>query len=218
MPARIRIATVALTVLFAGCAAESASEQPSVAATASPTPAPGTFGAADLPRIVLSEEHLEPGWTLDELTNGFSALVQPIALLEPEYTVFAEQPGFVDARMTRIGTTGQGSYWEVGGYVTWVVVYEAEGDAEGAFEVLIAEHESERGWGMERTGRPPQGEEGVTLEGAAYGRDENLLNVWRNDNLLLAAGAFGVTANRDDTVEQVASITEAMDARANESP
>jgi len=60
MPTSMRTATVALAVLLAGCAAsvgvESPNKQPSAAATASPTPVPATFGAVDLPRIVLSEE------------------------------------------------------------------------------------------------------------------------------------------------------------------
>lgn len=218
--ATLRAAAVALAILLPGCAAngtvESASEQPSVAATASPTSAPGTFGAADLPRIVLGEDHLEPGMTLDDLVTGFEALMQPVGLLE--HTVFGDQPGFVDARMTRIGTSGQGSYWDEGGYVTWTAVYETEGEADGALGVLIEEHESDDGWGLERAGIPPHGDAGATLQGAAYGFDANLLNIWRHDNLLLAAGAFGVTAGRDDTAEQLASITEAMDTRANESP
>lgn len=107
MPTSMRTATLALAALLAGCAAsvgvESPSQQPSAAATASATPVPAAFGAADLPRIVLSEDHLRTGMTLDDLTSGFDALVQPVDLLES--SVFAQQPGFVDARMTRIGTS-----------------------------------------------------------------------------------------------------------------
>ena len=220
MPITMRVATVTLAVLLAGCAATGApgspSEQSSTAATGSPTSPQGAFGAVDLPRIVLSEAHLKPGWTLDDLVTGFEALMQPVLLLE--HTVLGEQPGFVDARMTRIGTSGQESYWEEGGYVTWTAVYETAADAQGAFKVLIEEHEADSGWGMEQAGRPPQGDDSVTLQGPAYGFDENLLNVWRIDNLLLAGLAIGATAGRDDTVEQLDSITQGMVTRANESP
>lgn len=178
--------------------------------TASPSAA--TAGSADLSRIVLTEEHLRPGMTLDDLRTGLDALLQPLALEETE---LAMQPGFVDARMTRIGTTGQDSYWEVGGYVTWAAVYENEADAAAAFDVLVTEHTSQNGWEMEQVGRPAHGDEGVTLEGAAYGWDENLLHIWRDGNLLLAAGALGITATEDDVAEQLGSIAEDMDMRAS---
>ncbi len=150
--------------------------------------------------------------TLDHLTDGLDALVQPVVLLKD--STLAAQPGFVDARMTRIGTSGEGSYWEEGGFVTWTAVYESDADAEAALGVLVKVHESETGWAMERVGRPPYGEEGVSLEGPAYGWDANLLHIWRQSNLLLAAGAFGVTAGRDDTAEHLGSIVEGMVARA----
>ncbi len=182
--------------------------------TSNPTPkasraaTPGRFGSADLPRIVLGEDHLESGWTVDDVVNGREALVQPVALLE--HSSFAEQPGFVDARMTRIGTSGQGSYWEEGGYVTWTAVYASDKDAEAALEVLIQEHVSETGWAMQRAGLLPHGDEGVSLEGAAYGFDDNVLYVWRDANLLLAAGAIGVTATPDDAADRLMAILDGM--------
>jgi hypothetical protein len=204
---------MALTGCTQALPSATAERSPSPPPAASPTSTRVMFGSADLPRIVLSEAQLGSGMTLDDLTTGRDALVQPVGLLE--HSTFAVQPGFVDARMTRIGTSGRGSYWEEGGYVTWTAVYASDSDAEAALDVLIKEHESETGWAMERVGRPPYGDEGVSLAGAAYGFDANLLHVWRHANLLLAAGAFGATATRDDAAERLGSIVEGMATRAS---
>jgi hypothetical protein len=163
---------------------------------------------------VLDEEDLEPGETIDSLDVGLGALLQPVTLLED--STFGEQPGFVDARMTRIGTQGQDSYWEVGGYVSWAVLYNSDADAERAFEVLVAEHEADRGWAMDRVGRPPYGDQGVTLDGAAYGWDTNRLHIWRDGDLLLAAGALGGTATSDEAIERWEAIAQSMDARVGD--
>jgi hypothetical protein len=207
------LAVLALVVL-SGCGTiiRSPSISPSRAAlpTPSPTSEPGTFG--DLLTIVLDEDDLEPGETIDSLDVGLGALLQPVGLLET--STLREQPGFVDARMTRIGTSGQDSYWEVGGYVSWAAVYSSDADAERAFEVLVAEHEADSGWAMNRVGRPPYGDEGVSLDGAAYGWDTNRLHIWREANVLLAAGALGLTATDADAVERWETIARAMDARA----
>ena len=174
------------------------------------TETPGTFG--ELPTIVLDEDDLEPGETIDSLDGGPSALLQPVSLLEN--STLKEQPGFVDARMTRIGTQGQDSYWEVGGYVSWAAVYASTLEGDLAFHVLVSEHESEAGWGMERVGLAPYGFEGVSLDGAAYGWDTNRLHIWREGNLILAAGALGSTATSDDALERWEEIARTMAARA----
>ena len=200
------------TALPSASPSPSPSPSPTALPTPSPTPQPGTFG--DLPTIVLDEDDLEPGETIDSLDVGLGALLQPVGLLEN--STFREQPGFVDARMTRIGTQGQDSYWEVGGYVSWAAVYANDADAERAFEVLVAEHESEAGWAMERVGLVPYGDESVSLDGAAYGWDTNRLHIWRDGDLLLAAGALGVTATSGETVERWEAIAQSMDARVTE--
>lgn len=206
---------VALLALFlvSGCGtivpSQSSSLSPTMPPTPSNSPQPGTVG--DLLRIVLDEDDLEPGETIDSLDVGLDALVQPVGLLE--HSTLREQPGFVDARMTRIGTFGQDSYWEVGGYVSWAAVYANDADAERAFEVLVAEHEADSGWAMNRVGRPPYGDEGVSLDGAAYGWDTNRLHIWRGSNALFAAGALGVTATDAEALERWEDIARAMDAQ-----
>ena len=173
------LAVLALIVL-SGCGTivVSPSSYPTSPALPTPslTPKPGTFG--DLPTIVLDEMDLEPGETIDSLDVGLDALLQPVGLLEN--STLREQPGFVDARMTRIGiagartATGRWAVTSAGRPCT-----PARPMLRGAFEVLVAEHEADSGWAMDRVGRPPYGDEGVSLDGAAYGWDTNRLHIWR---------------------------------------
>lgn len=78
----------------------------------------------------------------------------------------------------------------------------------------LAEHEADGGWAMDRVGRPSYGDDGVSLDGAAYGWDTNRLHIWREANVLLAAGALGVTATDAEALERWEAIARAMDARA----
>ncbi len=203
-----------IILLSSGCAASvvvtpDASTAPALASTepsaASAPQSPGPFAADDLARIVIDSETVPDGMTVDHEISGLEALVQPLQ----EGSTFPTQPGFVDARMTRVGTSGPGSYWLEGGYITWTALYQAPQAAGAAFEVLISEHEADSGWGMERVGRPPFGEEGVSLRGPAYGFDTRL-HVWRVGNLLLAAVGLGP----ETTAEELRSIAKGMVARA----
>ena len=153
----IRTLAIAVVAILAaagcdGAGSAVASQSAAVSESAETSPA---FGSADLPRIVLAEEDdLGPGMTLDDLRTGVDALIHPLTLEETESAL---QSGFVDARMTRIGTTGQDSYWEVGGHVSWAAVYQSDADAAAAFDVLVTEHTSERGWGMQEVRAPGAG-------------------------------------------------------------
>lgn len=183
-----------------------ASSEPSPTLPAMTAP----FGIDDLSRIVVTEQTLAPGMTVDDQLVGRDALIQPVALLNG--STFPQQPGFVDARMTRVGTSGPGSYWEEGGFVVWAALYSDAAAAAAAFEVLLSEHESNSGWGLDRVGRPPYGDEGASLEGPAYGFDSRL-HIWRAANLVLAAVALGVTATGADADQGLLSLADGMDAR-----
>ena len=204
---------LSLALIGSGCGGAAPSGQPSADPGRTATPQPtvltesaSPFGIEDLDRIVVTAVNAPAGLTVDDELRGQEALEQPVALL-PE-TTFTQQPGFVDARMTRLGTSGPGSYWEEGGYVTWAALYLAPGSAATAFAVLVEEHVI--GWGMEEVGRPPFGDDGVTLEGPAYGFD-TLLYVWRAGNLLLAVAGLGPRT----TESELQSIAAATDARLN---
>jgi hypothetical protein len=168
------------------------------------------FGPEALAHIVVSAETVPAGMTIDDELSGRKALEQPVLLLEQHSLL--DQAGFVDARMTRLGTSGPGSYWEEGGYVTWAALYGSAAAAETALGALLNDHEAPTGWGMQRVDRAPYGVHGVSLEGPAYGFDA-LVHVWRVDNLLLAAVALGAGVSGDDAVAQLWSIVDGMDGR-----
>jgi hypothetical protein len=204
----MRLVTM-VAIMLSGCGTGTPSPS-APASMALPMPSvteeAGTLGG--LPAIVLDRGDLEPGETIDSLDVGLDALLQPVALLDDSRLM--AQPGFVDARMIRIGTDGQDSYWQVGGFVSWAALYASDADAARAFEVLVAEHESDAGWAMERLGRAPYGDEGVLLGGAAYGWDTNRLYIWRDGDVVLAAGALGKTATNHDALQRWEEIARAM--------
>ena len=207
---------------LAGCAAPTADapasdEGPHDAAAASgrttPEQAPGATEA--LEHVLATDDNVPNGITVDDVALGDSALSQPL----PESSTLPSLPGFIDARLVRLGTSGPGSYWDEGGYVTWGAAYESAAAATAAFEVLTADFHGEDGWEMERVGDPSLGDDSLTVEGAAYGFDTNRLHIWRARNLLLAVGALGdTTASTDEGFERLTEISEEVNNRASALP
>jgi hypothetical protein len=209
---RASLRTIRLTLavaVIAGCAAERTSNQtPSARPTgAGSTPIatlqPSGLISESLPKIVITAGSLPAGMTIDDEVRGREALV----------VCSTCTTGFLDARMTRVGTSGPGSYWDEGGYVTWAALYETPQLASRAMEVLIAEHVESPGWGMEQVGAVPFGEDGVLLEGPAYNLGAARNFIWRVDNLILAAVAVGVTVGRDSDEPVLLAIAQAMHDR-----
>ena len=207
--------TINLTLAFAvlaGCAAESTSNQnpsprPTVGgSTPIATPQAGILTSESLSQVVITADSLPAGMTIDDDLRGREALVVCASCTT----------GFLDARMTRVGTSGPGSYWEEGGYVTWAALYETPQLASSAMEVLVAEHVESPGWGMEQVGEAPFGEDGVLLEGPAYNLGAARNFIWRVDNLILAAVAVGVTATRDSDEPVHLAIAQAMHDRTRQ--
>jgi hypothetical protein len=160
---------------------------------------------------VIDEANVPPGMTVDDQLRGHDALVQPVALLEDP--ALLRQPGFVDARMSRVGTSGPGSYWDEGGFVTWAALYDTPIAAGAAFAALVSDHQSPDGWNMQGRGDSPFGDEGVSLAGPAYGFDAQV-HAWRTGNLLLAAVALGVTVTGEiGAADELWSIAHGMDSR-----
>jgi len=63
---------------------------------------------------------------------------------------------------------------------------------------------------------PGLGDESVTFTGAAYaGWDPVIVDIWRVDNLLLAAAALGDVAYYGGSEGRLLGIAELMDARAH---
>ena len=104
-------------------------------------PEPGTFGA--LPIIVLEEMTSS---LVNRSTVSMSGSTRCCSRWGCLRTAgWRSRRGSWMCSMIRIGTSGQDSYWEVGGYVSWAAVYTSDADAETAFEVLVAEHEADVG-------------------------------------------------------------------------
>jgi hypothetical protein len=171
-----------------------------------PTASPRTFTEADLPTIILTEGNAPEGLTVDATTTGSAALNTPFKPGGP----LMPEAGFVDALMTNLNST------DAGGFVTWAALYQTPADAQAAFEVLVAEHESPVvGWGLETQSHPAPrfGEEDAFYVGAAYAFDAAEIYVWRANNLLLAAVAVDVAAVDAPVSDQLLSIARGMDSR-----
>jgi hypothetical protein len=141
---------------------------------------------------------------VDATTTGEDALNTPLRDGTMPLT------GFQDALMTNLNST------DAGGYVTWSAVYETAAQAEAAFDFLVAEHESDEGWGLEPLSPAPAfGDASVTYSGPAYSFDAARIHVWRVNNLLLAAVYVDASAVPDADANRLRTIAQGMDDRAN---
>jgi len=172
---------------------------------ADPSPTPRLFSEADLPTIVLTENNAPEGLTVDNTESGRGALLTP---LRPGGEIF-DLNAFADGLMTNLEST------DTGGYVSWAALFETAADAEAAFDLIVDEHGSEEGWGMDRSaGDPGLGQESATFTGAAYDIfDTNIVHVWRAGNLVLAAVAVGELAEGEANADRLLSLAELMDDR-----
>ena len=183
-------AAAVLLVAFPACqmmtGEELVTSGPSPTRSAPTTPAPasspaGLYSPESLRRTILTEIGAPEGLIVDDTKTGVAAIA-----FSPVGTGFDVIPiGFVDARTTSLNST------EAGGYLSWGALFETSPDAEHAFDLLVAEHESKDGWGLEPSADPNLGSESVLYIGAAYGWDAAAIYVWRSENLVLAAVGMG---------------------------
>lgn len=200
MPARVRIATVALTVLFAGCAAESASEQPSAAASASPTSTPGA--SSDLAEIVISPTAPPEGMGFDEAVEGRAVLTHVV--ISGRASEFLALPGFRDGRVTKFSGLS-------GALLSLGLSFDTPHDAATAFDLFLDELQSKEGYGFGPGPDADLGDEGTCDEGANPGVDglQESICLWRNGPLVLIAGG-------PIDPEHLRPIAEAMDQAAGD--
>lgn len=169
-----------------------------------PTPTPRAYTADDLPDIVASIQSAPQLLVVDNTSTALDALNAP---LTPRSRGFNEA-AYVDARMANLNSD------EDGGLVSWAVVFETVADAEAAFDFLVAEHDSADGWGMQSwDGRLALGDESAAYHGAAYAFDMARVQLWRVNNLLLAAVVVDVAEISDTDLENLRSLAEWMDER-----
>lgn len=169
-----------------------------------PTPTPRAYTAEELPTIVAVRDSRPEGMIVDGTTLGVAALVTPLHPDGPEF----DRSTMVDALMTNLNTT------DLGGFVSWGVVFDTVSSAQAAYDVLIATHTSD-GWGMEAWDSiDGLGEESASYEGAAYGFDTARVHLWRIGNLLLAAVAVGDVAIGDANADQLRTLAVMMNDSA----
>ena len=177
----------------------------------SPTPRPLTL--EDLPAIVLWEETLPRGWTLDNLvSNPHEVMTIPFRSMGgAELDALEEPPGYLGGRYTDFSGPGAA-------YMSWAALFEDAPDAEAALATYMNEMESSEAWGL-GPGQPAQlGDEGMVYTGETRRFLSDIpsgdpvptqIYLWRVGNLLLATG--GWFEYEPDVLQAVA---EGMDARA----
>lgn len=163
-----------------------------------PTPRPYTRD--DLAIILVTDANAPEGTIVEPGPSGHPALTTP---LRPGGAII-DDTAFVDAVTMNIDHT------LTGGYVSWGALFETARDAEQAFDFLETEHESDDGWGMQRSSSSPSlGDQSLSFTGAAYDWDTSGVYLWRVNNLVLAAVGVG-----DFAADKLRSIADGMDARA----
>lgn len=172
------------------------SPSPEIASpVASPTATARPFTVADLPEILLNENRVPPGWSLDNTVEGrIDLLVYPTRSDEAIQQMTDELDAFVGGLATEF-TDGPDAV-----YICWGGVFRTEADAERATDILVADFESVDGWGLTTESTlGPEFLEGAVYEGTttrfqAGQRSEDPvpahIRLWRIGNLILALGGF----------------------------
>ena len=169
-------------------------------------PTPRAYVAEDLPSIVASSDTSPEGMIVDGTTTDVAALIAPEHPSGPKF----DRSTMVDALMTNLDTT------ELGGFVSWAAVFDSTASADAAYDVLIATHATEQGWGMGPGDTiPGLGEESASYEGSAYEFDTARVHIWRAGNLLLAAVAVGDVAMGDENANRLRTLAVGMNDRAD---
>jgi hypothetical protein len=165
-------------------------------------PTPRAYTTEDLPTILITGAELPDGATIGGTRYGRPVLTEAL----PPSGDDIDASAVVDGLATDVEFQGEGIY------TTWSVLFETSADAEQAFDVIVAEHESEQGWdvGASRTD-PNLGDESAAWTGELYDlAGESSSIIWRTNNLLLAAVGWG-----DADVSRLRSIADGMAARAD---
>lgn len=172
------------------------------------------FVTDDLPGIVLWDDTIPATWTLDNLvSNPWEVSVVPIrSMTSEEIAALPEPEGLVAGRYTN----GLGP--DVA-FISWSALFERDSQARAALPFYEHEMESAAAWGLgpgEPIGFGDGGRvyTGITTAflGPPTGIDPTAAQIylWRDGNLLLALGGFGIY---DAAV--LRALAEGMNARAD---
>lgn len=197
---------VAAVVLVAIVAYQLLGGNVGVPPESTPIPTPRAYVAEDLPAIVAASGTAPEGMIVDGTTTDVAALVVPLRPGGPEF----DRSTMVEALMTNLDTT------DLGGFVSWAVLFDSTASAEAAYDVLVATHATDEGWGMEPWDTiSGLGDESASYEGAAYDFEAARVHMWRAGNLLLAAVAVGDVAVGDANADRLRTLAVGMNDRAD---
>jgi hypothetical protein len=174
---------------------------------------PRQFETADLPGIVLWEDTIPAGWTLDNLySNPWEVSVIPIrSMTGAEIEAHPEPEGLVAGRFVN----GLGPELA---FMSWSALFESEALAGAALPFYEREMEASDAWGL-GPGEPIAFGDGghvfsgptTAFLGPPTGVDPTPARIylWRDGNLLLAVGGFG-----EYDAAELRAVADAMNARA----
>jgi hypothetical protein len=176
---------------------------------------PRQFETADLPGIVLWDDTIPAGWTLDNLvSNPLEVSLVPIrSMTGPELDARSEPDGLVAGRFTN--GLGQPDL----SFISWAALFATDAHAKAALPFYAREMEAADAWGL-GPGEPIAFGDGghvftgqtTAFLGPPTGVDPTLAEIylWRDGNLLLAFGGFG-----EYDAAELRAVAEAMNARAD---
>lgn len=182
---------------------------------ATPTPAGQTIQPADLQSIVLWEDTMPPGWTLDNLsTNAELVAATPVrTMLERDFLDSPALDGLQSGRITDF--SGPDAV-----FISWGVLFGNARQAGEALEAYEVEMASGEGWGLGSGATVDLGDRALLFTGetrylmGTTPTEDSVpmqLYLWRVGNLVLAAGGWF-----DYDPAQLRLVAEGMDARARQ--
>jgi len=202
---RNTVLVVALGVLVSACGQGASSATPTASpspVSAPPTPEPTPMPrAVDLVAIVVAKGAPPSGLVHDNTVEGPTALVRLV--VSRRASQFSALDGFTAGRYSEFSG-------ERGVLLSLGLLFDTVDNAERAFDLYLDELLSDEGYGAGSGIEAGLGGEGTCAEfdnPALGGLHENAC-IWRNGNLVLAAG--GTLAP-----EEIHSIAEGMDASAS---
>lgn len=179
-----------------------------------PPPVGRTIQPADLQSIVVWEDTMPPGWTLDNLTTNaqFVAATPVRTMLERDFLDAPALDGLQSGRYTDF--SGPDAI-----FMSWAVLFGNSRQAGAAFDAYANEIASGEGWGLGPGAAVALGDQGLVFTGETRSlmgntpTDDSVpmqLYLWRVGNALLAtAGWF------EYDPAQVRLVAEGMDSRAS---
>lgn len=178
-----------------------------------PPPGGRTIQQADLQSIVLWEDTMPAGWTLDNLTTNpeFVAATPVRTMPEQEFLALPALDGLQGGRYTDF--SGPDAV-----FISWAVLFGDARQASAAFGAFSFEMASADGWRLGAGETVDLGDQALVFTGETYalmGRTPTedavpmQLYLWRVGNVVLATGGWF-----DYDPDELREVADAMDGRA----